>query len=78
MPIANPFPRFYRNRYSEAVGPEAPTMKIGVHAPSKPAIVVSLLLAILAPIGYFVDSSFAFLIAMFAYIVGALGVLIKV
>ena len=61
MPIANPIPRFYRNRYSEAVGSGAPTMKIGIHAPSKPAVVVSLLLAILALIGYFVDSSFAFL-----------------
>jgi len=48
-------------------------MKIGIHTPSKPAVAVSLLLAILALIGHFVDSSFAFLIAMFAYIVGALG-----
>ena len=77
-PIANPIPRFYRNRYSEAVGSGAPTMKIGIHAPSKPAVVVSLLLAILALIGYFVDSSFAFFIAMFAYIVGALGVLVEI
>jgi uncharacterized membrane protein (UPF0136 family) len=46
-------------------------MKIGFHAPDKPPVVVSLLLAILALIGYYVDSSFAFLIAMFAYIVGA-------
>jgi hypothetical protein len=69
MPIANPIPRFYRNRYSEAVG---------LHAPSKPAVVVSLLLAILALIGYYVDSSFAFFIAMFAYIVGALGVLVEI
>ena len=78
MPIANPIPRFYRNRYPEAVGSGAPTMKIGIHAPSKPAVVVSLLLAILALIGYFVDSSFAFFIAMFAYIVGALGVLVEI
>jgi len=35
-------------------------MKIGIHAPDKPAVVVSLLLAILALTGYFVDSSFAF------------------
>ena len=42
-----------------------------------PSVVVSLLLAILALIGYFVDSSFAF-IAMFAYIVGALGVLVEI
>ena len=54
------------------------TMKIEIHAPSKPAVVVSLLLAILALIGYFVDSSFAFSIAMFAYIVGALGVLVEI
>jgi hypothetical protein len=53
-------------------------MKIGIHAPSKPAVVVSLLLAILALIGYFVDGSFAFFIATFAYIVGALGVLLKI
>ena len=33
-------------------------MKIGTNAPSKPAVVVSLLLAILAVVGYFVDSSF--------------------
>ena len=56
----------------------APTMKIGIHAPDKPPVVVSLLLAILALIGYYVDSSFAFLIAMFAYIVGALGVLVEI
>ena len=54
------------------------TMKIEIHAPSKPAVVVSLLLAILALIGYFVDSSFAFLIAMFAYLVGALSVLVEI
>jgi len=54
------------------------TMKIEIHAPSKPAVVVSLLLAILALIGYFVDSSFAFSIAMFAYLVGALGVLVEI
>ena len=52
-------------------------MKIGIHA-RKPPVVVSLLLAILALIGYFVDSSFAFLIAMFAYIIGALGVLVEI
>jgi len=53
-------------------------MKIGIHAPSKPALVVSLLLAILALTGYYVDSSFAFFIAMVAYIVGGLGVLLKI
>jgi hypothetical protein len=53
-------------------------MKIEIHAPSKPVVVVSVLLAILALIGYFIDSSFAFFIAMAAYIVGALGVLIEI
>jgi hypothetical protein len=53
-------------------------MKIGIHAPSKLALVISVLLATLALIGYFVDSSFAFLIAMLAYIVGALGVLVEI
>ena len=53
-------------------------MKIEIHAPNKPPVVVSLLLAILALIGYYVDSSFAFVIAMFAYIVGALGVLVEI
>ena len=53
-------------------------MKIGIHAPDKPPVVVSLLLAILALIGYYVDSSFAFFIAMFAYIVGAVGVLMVI
>ena len=53
-------------------------MKIEIHAPDMPSVVVSLLLAVLALIGYFVDSSFAFLIAMFAYIIGALGVLVEI
>ena len=52
-------------------------MKIGIHAPNRPPVIVSLLLAILALIGYYVDSSFAFFIAMFAYFVGALGILVK-
>jgi len=52
-------------------------MKIGIHAPSKPAVIVSLLLAILALIGYFLDTPAAFWIAMFAYIVGALAVLVE-
>ena len=53
-------------------------MKIGIHAPDKPEVVVSLLLAILALTGYFVDSSFAFFITLAAYIVGALGVLVEI
>ena len=56
---------------------ETRTVKIGIHSPNKPPVVVSLLLAILALIGYYVDSSFAFFIAMFAYFVGALGILVK-
>ena len=52
-------------------------MKIGIHAPSKLAVVVSLLLAILALIGYFVNTPAAFWIAMFAYIIGALAVLVE-
>jgi hypothetical protein len=51
-------------------------MKIGIHAPDKPPVVVSLLLAILALIGYFVNTPAAFWIALAAYIVGALGVLV--
>ena len=53
-------------------------MKIGIHSPNKPPVVVSLLLAILALIGYYVDSSFAFFIAMFAYFVGALAILVEI
>ena len=53
-------------------------VKIGIHTPSKPVLVVSLLFAILAVVGYFVDSNFAFLMAMFAYIVVALGVLLEI
>jgi len=56
----------------------APTMKIGIHAPDKPPVVVSLLLAILALIAYFVNTPAAFWIAMFAYIVGAVGVITEI
>jgi hypothetical protein len=52
-------------------------MKIGIHAPNRPPVIVSLLLAILALIGYFVDAPAAFWIAIFAYIVGALAVLVE-
>ena len=52
-------------------------MKIGLHAPNRPPVIVSLLLAILALIGYFVDTPAAFWIAIFAYIVGALAVLVE-
>jgi hypothetical protein len=53
-------------------------VKIGIHAPSKLAVVVSLLLAILALIGYFINTPDAFWITMLAYIVGALGVLVEI
>jgi len=53
-------------------------MKIGIHAPDKPPVVVSLLLAILALIAYFVNTPAAFWIAMFAYIVGAVGVITEI
>jgi hypothetical protein len=53
-------------------------MKIGIHAPNKPPVVVSLLLAILALIAYFVNTPAAFWIAMLAYVVGALGVLVEI
>ena len=52
-------------------------MEIGIHEPNKLAVIVSLLLAILAIIAHFVASPVAFWIAIFAYIVGALGVLVK-
>jgi hypothetical protein len=39
---------------------------------------MALLLAILALIGYFVDTPAAFWIAMFAYIVGTLAVLVEI
>ena len=52
-------------------------MKIGIDAQNRPPVIVSLLLAILALIGYFVDTPAAFWIAMFAYIVGALAVLVE-
>jgi hypothetical protein len=52
-------------------------MEIGIHEPNKLVVIVSLLLAVLALIGQFVASPAAFWIAMFAYLVGALGVLVK-
>jgi hypothetical protein len=54
------------------------TIKIGIRAPNKPPVVVSLLLAILALIAYFVNTPAAFWIAMLAYIVGALAVLVEI
>ena len=53
------------------------TMEIGIHEPNKLAVIVSLSLAVLAIIAQFVASPLAFWIAMFAYVVGALSVLVK-
>jgi hypothetical protein len=53
------------------------TMEIGIHEPNKLPVIVSLLLAILAIIAQFVASPAAFWIAIFAYVVGALGILVK-
>ena len=47
-------------------------------APNNPLVVVSSLLAILALFGYFVNTPAAFWIAVAAYIVGALGVLVEI
>jgi hypothetical protein len=52
-------------------------MEIGIHEPNKLAVVVSLALAVLAIIAQFVASPAAFWIATFAYVVGALGVVVK-
>ena len=52
-------------------------MEIGIHAPNKLAVIVSLVLAVLAIIAQFVASPAAFWIAIFAYLVGALGVVLK-
>jgi hypothetical protein len=53
-------------------------MEIGIHTPSWAVVIVSLILAILALIGYFVGAPvLGFWIAIFAYVVGALGVMVK-
>ena len=53
-------------------------MEIGIHAPSLLVVIVSLLLAVLALIGYFVGATVVgFWIAILAYVVGALGVMVK-
>jgi hypothetical protein len=52
-------------------------MEIGIHEPNRLAVIVSLSLAVLAIIAHFVGSPLAFWIAMFAYVVGALSVLVK-
>ena len=53
-------------------------MEIGVHTPNWLVIIVSLVLAVLALIAYFVGSVVTgFWIAIFAYVVAAGGVLVK-
>ena len=57
-------------------------MSIGIHAPSLISVVVSLALAVLAVICFFVittpaDMHYAFWISIMAYVAGALGVMVK-
>ena len=54
-------------------------MNIDVHAPSMLAVVVSLALAVLALICYFLapDMHVAFWLAIMAYVVGAFSALVK-
>ena len=53
-------------------------MNIEVHAPSQIVLVVSLALAVLAIIGWFLDSAdIAFWLAIMAYVAAALGTLVK-
>jgi hypothetical protein len=56
-------------------------MDIEAHAPSTLVIVVSLALAVLALVGYFVvtpdNMALVFWISMMAYVVGALGTMVK-
>jgi hypothetical protein len=56
-------------------------MSIGIHAPSLISVVVSLALAVLAVICFFVitpaNMHYAFWISIMAYVVGALGVMVK-
>jgi hypothetical protein len=55
-------------------------MNIEVHAPSTMVLVVSLALAVLAVIGYFVSPTgvhISFWVAILAYVVAALGTMVK-
>ena len=56
-------------------------MNINLHAPSMPMFVVSLVLAVLALLGYFVMipyiTLYGFLLAIIAYVVLALGNVVK-
>jgi hypothetical protein len=56
-------------------------MHINLHAPSMPVFVVSLVLAVLALLGYFVTlpyiTLYGFLLAIIAYVVLALGNVVR-
>jgi len=56
-------------------------MNINLHAPSMPIFVVSLVLAVLALLGYFVMipyvTLYGFMLAIIAYVVLALGNVVK-
>jgi hypothetical protein len=54
-------------------------MNVEVHAPSTPVLVVSLVLAVLALLSYFVapDTPIGFWIAILAYVVMGIGTMVK-
>jgi hypothetical protein len=56
-------------------------MNLNLHAPSMPIFLVSLVLAVLALLGYFVSipyvTLYGFLLAIIAYVVLALGNVVK-
>jgi len=54
-------------------------MNVEIHAPSTPAAVISLVIAVLALLGYFIapETPAGFLIAMLAYVVLALGSMVR-
>ena len=56
-------------------------MSIGIHAPSLISVVVSLALAVLAIVGFFLvapaNLPIVFGISIMAYVVGAFGVMVK-
>ena len=56
------------------------TMAVEVHAPSQPVLVVGVLVALLAIIYYFVpgaNTHYAFWLMTMAYVVSALGTLVR-
>jgi hypothetical protein len=68
-----------------SLGPVAkwrPDMNLNLHAPSMPIFMVSLVLAVLALLGYFVSipyvTLYGFLLAIIAYVVLALGNVVKI